>query len=65
MSPNCTSATYQATCPGVPWNDEKKVTDYYRLVNREMLNQAGERTFLAAIDSTCSWARKYTIWGRF
>ena len=47
--PNCTSATYQERAAGVPWSDEKKVTDYYRQVNREMLNQAGERTFLAAM----------------
>lgn len=47
--PNCTSATYQERAPGVPWSTEKKVTDYYRQVNREMLNQAGERTLLAAM----------------
>src|SRR5262249_12361338 len=47
--PNCTTATYRQRVPGVSWNEESKVTDYYRIVNREMLNQAGERTFLAAI----------------
>ncbi len=47
--PNCTSATYRQRAPSVSWSKEQKVTDYYRLVNREMLNQAGERTFLVAI----------------
>ena len=47
--PNCTAATYKQRAPGVSWSSEKKITDYYRLVNREMLNQAGERTFLATI----------------
>ncbi len=47
--PNCTTATYRQRVPGVSWSEESKVTDYYRIVNREMLNQAGERTFLAAI----------------
>jgi hypothetical protein len=47
--PDCKPDVYRERTPGVPWDAEKKVTDYYRLVNREMLSQAGERTFLATI----------------
>ena len=47
--PNCDISTYRARTPGVPWDREKCVADYYRLVNREMLSQAGERTLLTAI----------------
>lgn len=47
--PNCTPATYRVRTPEVPWDTEKRVTDYYRVVNREMLSQAGERTLLTAI----------------
>ena len=47
--PDCQADVYRQRTPGVPWDETKKVTDYYRSVNREMLSQSGERTFLSAI----------------
>ena len=60
--PECDPDLYLDRTPGVPWDSEKKVTDFYRLVNREMLNQAGERTFLAAIVPT-GVAHVHTVFG--
>jgi len=47
--PDCDSFVYRSRCPGVPWDSEKKVTDYYRFICRLMLSQAGERTLLPSI----------------
>ncbi|MGD0128852.1 MAG: hypothetical protein ABSF46_26155 [Terriglobia bacterium] len=47
--PACDAETYRARTPRVPWGDQKRVTEFYRCVNREMLSQAGERTLLATI----------------
>jgi hypothetical protein len=47
--PACSPDEYLARTPRVPWVDQKRVTEFYRLVNREMLSQAGERTLLSAI----------------
>ncbi|MEG4442047.1 N-6 DNA methylase [Microcoleus sp. AT9_B5] len=33
----------------IPWEPEKRVTDYYRFVNREMVSSSSERTFTATI----------------
>jgi hypothetical protein len=47
--PACDEDTYAIRGPRVSWDDSKLTTDFFRLVNREMLSQARERTFLAAI----------------
>jgi hypothetical protein len=47
--PDCKPNVYRERTPGVPWNAEKKVTDYYRLAYRGMLSQTGERTLIGAI----------------
>jgi hypothetical protein len=52
--PACDMQKYQKFIPTVDWIEKgeskpKKVTEYYRCVNREMLSQSGERTFLTAI----------------
>ena len=52
FAPDCTAATYRERTPTVPWDEEKKVTDFYRVFLRRMLSQAGERTLLPAIVPT-------------
>jgi hypothetical protein len=47
--PACGEEAYQIRGPRVSWDDSKLTTEFFRLVNREMLSQARERTFLAAI----------------
>ena len=52
--PACSPTEYQTRTPSVPWLeiDEDRVrtvTEYYRLVNREMVKPARERTFLTAV----------------
>jgi hypothetical protein len=47
--PACDEATYCTHTPRVSWGDQKRTTEFFRLVNREMLSQGRERTFLAAI----------------
>ena len=52
--PDCTPDEYAARTPKVPWIEEgesepKRVTRYYRFVNREMLSQSGERTLIPII----------------
>ena len=47
--PDCSPEEYMRRTPKVPWDEQKPVTEYYRLVNREMLSQAGERTFVTTI----------------
>ncbi len=47
--PACDPETYRARTPVVPWDEHKSVTEFYRLVNREMLSQSGERTLLSCI----------------
>ncbi len=47
--PDCDPAVYRDRTPDVPWDPEKKVTDYYRFICRLMLSQAGERTLLASL----------------
>lgn len=47
--PDCSLVEYERRTPTVPWDASKKVTDYYRVVFRKMLSQAGERTLIAAI----------------
>jgi hypothetical protein len=43
----CDPAVYRKRAPSVPWDPNGKVTDYYRLVFRRALSQAGERTLLS------------------
>jgi len=45
----CDAETYLARTPRVPWGPQKQVSDFYRVVYRGMLSQAGERTLIAAI----------------
>ncbi len=52
--PACSESEYRARTPQVPWVEDgeskrRRVTEFYRLVNREMLSQSGERTFIASI----------------
>lgn len=45
--PGCALVDYVSRIPKAPWGS--KITDEYRVVNRRMLNQTGERTLVAAI----------------
>ena len=52
--PACDPATLRDRTPSVPWVEEgehreRLVTEYYRLLNREMLSQSGERTLITTI----------------
>ncbi len=53
--PDCKLEEYQKRAPRFRWTDatgqdrEVAVTDCYRFVNREMLSQSGERTFIPII----------------
>lgn len=52
--PACSTAEYQARIPRVSWvepgeNLPRKVTEYYRHVNREMIGASAERTLVCAI----------------
>jgi hypothetical protein len=47
--PSCDQLLYRERSPGVPWDEEDRMTNYYRFTNREMLSQGRERTLLSAI----------------
>ena len=52
--PACGADEYQRRTPRVSWREQhedtpRKVTEYYRLVNREMVRSARARTFLTAV----------------
>jgi len=47
--PACDLAEYRRRTPSVPWDDQKRVTEFYRYMNREMLSQSGERTLITVI----------------
>jgi len=52
--PACESQEYQARTPRVPWvekgeTEPKRVTEYYRFVNREMIGPSSERTLIPVI----------------
>jgi hypothetical protein len=53
--PDCDEEEYRRRTPVFKWAEENgqevnvPVTDYYRLVNRRMLSQSGERTFISSI----------------
>ena len=44
--PDCDPVEYRRRTPKVPWGEKQPVTNFYRVVNREMLSQSGERTFI-------------------
>ena len=52
--PGCGEDEYAARTPRVSWTEEgehdaRRVTDFYRVVNREMVASSNERTFIAAL----------------
>ena len=52
--PACSPTEYEVRTPRVSWrepgeNEPRKVTDYYRIINREMVGPAAERTLISAI----------------
>lgn len=52
--PACSAAEYHARTPTVPWIEPgekaaKKVTEYYRHVNREMIGPSAERTLICTV----------------
>ena len=52
--PACSAGEYEARTPRVGWCEEgedepRKVSDYYRVINREMAVSANERTLVTAI----------------
>jgi hypothetical protein len=49
FAPDCDPLTYASRTPRVPWDRNAGITNYYRLVNREMVAPDWERTLLAAI----------------
>jgi len=49
--PDCLKREYRDRVPCVPWDENKLVTDFYRLAARGMLSQSGERTYLPVIIS--------------
>jgi hypothetical protein len=46
---DCDPQEYRARKPRAPWNKDKLLTDFPRLVSRCRMNQSGERTLLAAL----------------
>ncbi|WP_199326340.1 Eco57I restriction-modification methylase domain-containing protein [Nostoc parmelioides] len=44
--PDCSPDEYRLRVPSVPWSEKIPVTEFYRVVSREMLSQSGERTFI-------------------
>ena len=52
--PGCDEDEYAARTPRVPWTEEgdpepRRVTNFYRVVNRRMVVASNERTFIAAL----------------
>ncbi len=52
--PACDSAEYERRIPAVSWVQDgeaepRRVTDYYRVVNREMVGPSAERTLIATL----------------
>lgn len=47
--PACDAETYRSRTPTVPWDDQRPVTDFYRLASRGMLSQSGERTLVSCL----------------
>lgn len=47
--PACGKVEYRNRTPRVPWDSQLPVTEFYRLVARRQLSQAGERTLIATV----------------
>ncbi len=47
--PDCSPAEYESRIPTVPWEDQKKTTEFYRYASREMISQSGERTLIPTL----------------
>ncbi len=47
--PACEKAEYDHRTVSVPWDKNKQVTRFNRLIARKMLSQSGERTLVAAV----------------
>ena len=47
--PDCLKHEYRDRTPYVPWDENKPVTDFYRLAHRRMLSQSGERTYVSTL----------------
>lgn len=47
--PDCSPAEYRRRTPCVPWDDQKPVTEFYRVAYRKRLSQSGERTLIPCI----------------
>ena len=47
--PACKKEEYSMRIPVIPWSKSKKVTNYYRLFCRDMMNSANERTLISAV----------------
>src|SRR5690625_4014659 len=52
--PNCSADEYKARTPKVSWieageTEPKRVTEYYRHINREMIGPSAERTLITAL----------------
>ncbi|MBA3018696.1 MAG: hypothetical protein KJ550_08555 [Proteobacteria bacterium] len=47
--PSCDLDEYLRRTPKVPWLDKKPVAEFYRLCNRGMLSQSGERTLISTV----------------
>ena len=68
--PACTADQYDALTPRVGWcesgeQEPRKVTDYYRLVNRRMVGAMMERTFATAVIPKCVATIHTTVAGVF
>jgi type I restriction-modification system DNA methylase subunit len=48
----CSAKVYESRTPTVPWDPQKKITEYFRLANREMVKPDWERTLQAALIPT-------------
>ncbi|MEM9148857.1 MAG: hypothetical protein AAGB19_00075 [Cyanobacteria bacterium P01_F01_bin.3] len=47
--PACDPTEYFSRMAKVPWEEQKPVTNFYRVVNREMIGSSAERTFIPAL----------------
>lgn len=47
--PDCSSSEYRDRVPCVPWDENKPVTEFYRLAARGMIGSSAERTYIPAI----------------
>ncbi len=47
--PSCDLTEYFRRTPKVPWGEKKSVVKFYRVINREMIGQSAERTFIPVI----------------